>query len=65
VRDLKVRAPRGGASLYIRSGRGSSQDEQMVQRQNPILDSFFHNGIHIKNDIIFTFKGPNGRYLCP
>lgn len=35
VRDLKVRAPRGGAALHIRSCRGSSQDEQMVQRRNP------------------------------
>lgn len=63
ARGLKVKA--GGGGIRIRSGKENpATTSRWCWERAPILGSFLHNGIHIKNDIIFTLRGPNGWYLC-
>ena len=53
-------ARRGGAARIRRGGGTRAGRADGACDAAPVPGSFLHNGIHIKDDIIFTFKGPNG-----
>lgn len=55
---LKVKVRGWGSALALEASGLEERADGAEMQLRP--DGFLHNGTHIKNDIISTFKGPNG-----